>query len=244
MSLAFAAVLVLLSGCGGEDNKDGSRGDKDGPPIKVTAEQLSKDFVDDHKAATQKYGVKMLEVEGTVVGITPSEGVVNLEGTKRQDNFPMPVACQLRPAKSQQVVTLSKGQKVKVVGRISSTSTVTGVRLGDCDLTELTPSTLTTISAKDLTAAFKANKEDAEKKYKGKELIVEGKVADKKPPVNNVWILTLEAPGDLIVQCRMEGNADFEGVKKGDDVRIRCKFDFFSTGKFLILGDCYVLKAK
>src|SRR5262249_11939786 len=150
----------------------------------------------------------------------------------------------LRPEKSEQVVTLSRGQKVKVVGHITSTSSVAGVTLGDCELTELTPSTLITISATDLTAAFKDNKGDAEKKYKGKDLVVEGKVVDKAAETN-VWTVKLVGAAGVFVLCRMS-KANFERVDKGDNVRVRGEVEFFQ-GDLLVLGglgDCYVLKAK
>lgn len=245
MPLSLAALLAaLLPGCGGGNKNDSPGGDRGGPPIKVTAEQLSKDFVADHRAAGQKYGVRMLEVEGTVVGINGPERVVRLEGTRRADNFPMPVSCKLSLARGEQVVKLSKGQKVKVVGHITSTSTVAGVNLGDCDLIELTPSTVITIKANDLAATFAADPKEAENKYKGKEMIVEGKVTDKKSQGNNDWVLSLEAAGGLVVTCRIDGQADVARLNKGDAVRVRCVYETLSVGKFLVLGDAYVLKGK
>jgi hypothetical protein len=109
---------------------------------------------------------------------------------------------------------------VQVVGRFDEFGR--SVILSNCDFTELSPSTVTRISAKELTAAYAKDPEGAAKKYEGKEVIVEGEVVDlgTTPGANSA---TLAGEEGWRVGCaiRIPFGAAAGELKKGAQARIR-----------------------
>lgn len=153
----------------------------------VKAQDLTKEADADRKAATAKFDDKIIEVSGTVFRSEPApfggQWFTYLRGHDIPNDFfgCKQVDCQFAPdspfhAKAE---LLSKGQEVKIRGKFYGIFDY-GIRLDKCELVEAGPDPIIKIAAPELTAAYAADAAAADKKYKGKQLIVDGVVADLK----------------------------------------------------------------
>jgi len=255
MVLALFAVTLLLSGCGkegkdstpgdGKKGGDGGTPNAQGTPITVNAKQLAKDYATDAKAADAKYKDKMLETEGIVNVVVRDTGKVHVSllGHKKKetDIIGLDVHCVMAPATWDKAVLLGKGQKVKVTGKAAGSNPL-AVYLMDCTLTELSENPTLKVTAEELSEAFAKDRDTAEKKYKDKEVIVEGKVADlvKK---DNFGYAKLAGKDTVRVSCTIVDAKEFAALKKGDQVRIKGDCTLFFDNE-VDISSAWVLKNK
>jgi hypothetical protein len=88
------------------------------PAIRVSAEQLTKDYVADEKAADAGYKDKYLLVDGTVVQLKEKGSVhhVILEGHDEKSPTPVRVSAAYAADRKEEFAHLKKGSKVKIKG--------------------------------------------------------------------------------------------------------------------------------
>ena len=205
-----------------------------GKVAKVTAEQLPKEFADDKKAAEKKYPMNLIvEVEGEVkkaekLAVTET-WAVHLEGfEKGKGLFTKIVDCQFEPkTKSfQKAKELVPDQKVKIRGKFYSAFEY-GQRLVDCELVEVGPDPAIKVTASQLSKDFATDRKAAETKYKDKQVLLEGVVAQPVGPKSKFFIV-LENSGEkgapaVHVEFGFTQTVEklFSQLKKGQKVTVR-----------------------
>jgi hypothetical protein len=255
--LALAAAVLVSAGCGGNRTTGGPSGTDNGgtsatdrggtsgaPAVAVKADELAKAYADDAKAAEAKYKDKSLAVEGIVSNanqvVTPGKIVLNGYKKSPKDVVGMDVYCTVKPDQLDKAVLLSKGQKVKVTGRSPAANSL-GVYLQDCDVTALGPSTTLEVTAEQLTGEYAKDKDAADKKYREKEVIVSGKVADLTKE-RGFQFAKLAGVSPWVVSCTISAD-DFGQLHKGDQVRIKGDCSVAHDNQVGV-NTAFVLKAK
>jgi hypothetical protein len=205
-----------------------------GKVAKVTAEQLTKEFADDKKGAEKKYPMNLIvEVEGEVKKSEklPSGDTwaVHLEGfEKGKGLFTKVVDCEFgAKAKSyKKAQELVPDQKVKIRGKFYSAFEY-GQRLVDCELVEVGPDPAIKVTAAQLSKDFAADRKAAATKYKDKQVLLEGVVAQPVGPKAKYYVV-LENSGEkgapaVHVEFGFTQTAEklFSQLKKGQKVTVR-----------------------
>jgi hypothetical protein len=219
-------LAILVLGCSGSAPKSGT-GDKSGPqPTKpegpqakrFTAEEFGKAWNADKDGMEEKYGSAPIEVAGTVDSFS-----INLSGNPF---MVIPCAPDKRPSIS--VVTTQKepwavvglGQQVVVRGKLSK-ETFDIPYLKEAEFVNPGLNTSVTLKAADLVAEVVKNRKAAAEKYRGKGVIVAGKVVrhddDKKRKVY------LDGGNKKLIECRMvevDGPGLGTALEVGKEVRV------------------------
>jgi hypothetical protein len=227
------------------------------PAATIKAEDVPKEFKDTQTAETSKYKDEFLAIEGVVEEV-PAIGSKNrLSVGSPQEPGKGIVICDMSPEAGVSVLGLGKGQKVKVVGKL----TVAGgglLFLNDCTYTEQGPNPTTRVTAKDLGAEFaKDDGQAATKKYASpqpfhdKELFVEGVVKDVGPP-KGPWFSTFSLAVELdagmqeplVCAISMLGQDAARQLKPGDRVVMKGNyFTYSADGKnYPSLTNAWVVK--
>lgn len=222
------------------------------PDFKLTAEALVKEVIKDEKAAVKKYKGKVVELEGTVqfANKLVSDRAILINGAKRnpKDVVELNVICNSTPARLESAWWFGKGQKIKVVGKLTIANDL-GVSLTDCTFTQIKPSPTLKVTAKQLTADFVKDEEAAGKKYLidaliPKEIIVEGVVGQLMKTKDDLFLVELTGTAAHTVRCVID-QKEWKTLKKGDQVTIKgdCS-GFDSKEKYANVISAFVLKKK
>jgi hypothetical protein len=243
--IAAALLAVLALGCSGGNqsgstDKDAKRdADKKGtdgttpnktakPDYTVTAEEFSREFLKDDKAADRKYKGKVVAVTGEVFGVHPREGgkevLVQLKGAKKVETDIVPNLVQflLDPESTKAGLELSKGQKVQITATYELWLVV-AANLNKGSLKELSKSELVSIAAADLAGEVAGNPGAAATKYAGKDVIVAGELADVTLDKDSgSTFARFKGDGKTPVLVIL-GDNDARLLRKGQSVRLRAE---------------------
>jgi hypothetical protein len=258
----IAGCLAFAAGCGGPGSSPpaGTAPGKgpgtpaaavDKPEVKTTAEGLAKEVLADEKAAGGKYKDKVVELEGAVEFANAVIGdgrMFHLAGAKKKptDVVGLNLFCVPAAADKDKVWWLGKGQKVKVVGRVTGV-TSSGVYLDQCTVTELEPSPTPRVTAEQLTGEFGKDEAAAKAKYLTKEgypkeVIVEGTVAGLATTKDGFYSVNLAGKEGLAVSCTVNKEA-YEGLKQGDKVTMKGDVSgLYKDRKAVLVNTAFVLK--
>jgi phage FluMu protein Com len=107
----------------------------------VTADGITQEFLDDFKAAEEKYKDKLIEVTGNLASIKEKRTLM-LPGAKKKGKegelpIPMFVMCTLEDAELSKIPKLQNAKQVKVRGRISHSTERLFVGVTDCKVLEI-----------------------------------------------------------------------------------------------------------
>jgi hypothetical protein len=197
-------------------------------PLPVTAVALTKEFETAFDDATKKYAEQSLVVEGVV----DDPNLKGADGRARVtlDGFKAPyfVDCWLTPTPQAVVSKLSKGQKVKVVGKFAKASKLY-ITLTDCKVVEFGPDAVVSISAAQLTEEFSKDREATNEKYADKTLVVEGVVVQVEfEPGKGKRSAYLEGndekadkPVRVIAEFHIESQEELSSLKVGQKVKVK-----------------------
>lgn len=235
--------LLLTAGCGTTENPKGAPSESTAPT--KTAEAFAKEVLETGEAAaTEKYKGKTLELEGVVdwANETVSKAVF-LRGTRTDAGHPVPIHCFPATAEREPAMSLGKGQKVKVVGRVTILEPRgAGLKLEECKFTELTPSPVSKVTAEELTQAYRTDESAAKKKYQDiepkSEILVEGTIQD--PRASGKIVLAGDA--DFKVICEVDRDT-LQAAVKGQKVIVKGTVSHFDKGgKAVNLQSAFILK--
>ncbi len=240
----FLLACVLL-GCGSGSTtksvtatvtqaKDPGPAVKDLPVVAVTDGELSKEWKADRGTVEKKYAGKRVEVSGTVWMVSNNNAtgfpMVMLEGDMNPKEptsiYSQGIQCTFPEADANKIAELGKGQKMKVRAVLGKQYGAC-IGLPDCELVETGPSTVIKATVDQLVADYKADREEARKKYDEKSIRVEAPVGDLKWEDDKRVTFTLEgkAGAKLDVLCECDINEKLrpalKAVKKGDTVKIQ-----------------------
>ncbi len=84
------------------------------PKLKVTAQEILKDFEDDEALANKKYVDNLILVKGVITNISYENGIsiITLNGENDLAN----IICHILPEANQDVLRLKKGEQITVKG--------------------------------------------------------------------------------------------------------------------------------
>jgi tRNA_anti-like len=197
----------------------------------VTAEDLMREFKNDQQAATKKYKDRVVEIAGTLddphLGDPSSNPYVTFV-----TNHQGVLGCFLPAADGPRTNNLTVGQKLKVKGVLRYVGSTT-VSVGDCEILEIGPDPALAVTAAELAKAYADDVVTAEKRFKGRQLLVQGVVKevilkgnDKVP--NPVVILegTRGKEGKALCvwsDAHYARGRDFEKLRKGQTIKVKGK---------------------
>jgi hypothetical protein len=225
-TLPVGLLIFALAATKGDGGKSPtSVQDAKKPELAVTAVAMAEEFVADPVAADAKYKGKLVEITGQYGTELASRRVLYLAGAKQKDGKPCWVRCWVvaEVVKSQRLLQLAPGQKLKVVGRYNKMDQGE-IEIRDCTLTELEASNLKPVASTALAKEFEADQKATRKKYEKREVIVSGPILEfnkndagygrlKLAGTDKIHVGALVDPSDLQY---LEKN-----FKKGDTVIIR-----------------------
>ncbi|HXG09299.1 MAG TPA: hypothetical protein VNK04_05875 [Gemmataceae bacterium] len=181
-----ALATAALSGCGFIEGPNAGRpidgrGSRDRRPVLfVTAEQMARDYAASRQAADVKYRGKYLQVAGVVDRVRTnslgerSVALVGFTENRSDDPVVKEIRCIFLPTHDDRTLDLTRGQEVKIVGRCEGEGTSIDIEIVDCELEEVGPDPSITVTAEQLTRAYAQSKEQADQKYSGRQLVIEG----------------------------------------------------------------------
>jgi hypothetical protein len=177
----FVGLLVLsaiaAAGCNAQA--------KPLPVAVVSAEALAQEWKANQKATLVKYTGKRLEVSGVVYRAgsdnAANQPVIYLNEKDADKLTWAPVKCLLPEQGTRQAAQLCPGQTVKLRGSLVDLTPDAPV-LDDCEFLATGSSPAVTVSPEELAREYKADKEKAEKKYRGKWAVVAGTVTGIEHP--------------------------------------------------------------
>jgi hypothetical protein len=222
------------------------------PVVAVSAEDLFKEYKADRNATNKKYHGKLVEVSGPVDS-AGSDNVhelplVYLRATDKKGTLDW-IECYFAATDEQPVNRLCKDQPVKIRGAIREDWIGLGVPLFNCTVVEQGPDPAIPISAVQLTKEYAADKEAADKKYDKKILIIDGVVAEVKPPddEHKYYRILLEgfdekAEQPLRVQANCQCAASkrlaalYATVKKGQTLKLKGGAYYIGFGDMKYVG--------
>jgi phage FluMu protein Com len=219
--------------------KDGQWGAKDvgkpqGIAFTITAEQISKEFIDNEAACKKKYDNKKVEVTGEVSQFT-RRGYFLLKGVEQAPGKRVDPSVGTASDDKEWTIRIAKGQKVKLI------STVFFRQAGMIELTLsklLDPSqpTLIEMSADAFVKELDANQAVAEAKYKGKDVLLSG-VIDK---VDN-FSVHLKSPSKRTINFGLDGGDEkSKDVKVGQQVELRGEVSIIGEGGVVLIRGAVV----
>lgn len=178
-----------------------------GPQIfKLTPEQYSKEFQADQAATIERYRNGLVELSGTVEDVNMNfagDVFVALragEPTAETKTAPAttPVV-QCYTAEPEPWAKIARGQEATLRG---SGGYLPGLpNIEKATIVSAGPSTAVNLSATELASDYTKGRDALLAKYKGKTLVVSGKVAEKKGDLAGATILFLEGDGPTRVRC-------------------------------------------
>jgi hypothetical protein len=223
------------------------------PAFRVSATALAQEAIADPKAAEAKYRGQLIEVDGRIDlanRVIGDSRMVSLIGARTgPDNvFSVDVMCLSVPNHRAQMWWLGKGEKVKVIGRVTNISPK-AVYLDECTFTEQEPNPTVTLSAEQLAGEFAQNASAATKKYQpvlgekyGKEVIVTGTVADRIKTRDGFYIAQLAGAARITVNCQLP-KEEWQSLQRGEKVTIKGDYAKFAAQEnAVVINNAFLLK--
>lgn len=220
----------------------------DHPPARVaTAEEFVKESVANPEATLAKYKGKRIALTGQVSTANPtysSFGISLAAGRLKPDEPSSGVfaTCAIPDSRLDASWLLASGQKVKVVGILKAVAK-SDIELIQCQITELEPNPLRTVTPAELAKAFAGNEADAVKKYGSgmdrKEFLMEVVVPAAKDASNPKAIIFNDA-GGTPVKIQFE-QRDVKRLKAGDKIFVKAECYGLQTGDKTVLLFAWVL---
>jgi hypothetical protein len=259
-----AAVAVLLCCCGGgigawllRDSfgggavaRNGDKKPRDTEPVKdppkkndaaMTAAAFLEEFIDNEKAAAAKYQGKVVEVTAEVAGVYSPHSFQVKDAEKKVAKQVMTcgMICLARPDAPGPIGRLGVGQRVKVVGKFKESQALM-VYLQDCQVTELEPSKLVTISAENLARDFEADFVAAQKRYRDIDMAVAGTVTKvEMTKSQRRTVITLKGGARMPVTVEVNELAD---VPIGGRVEIRARINGLPSERVALKSICFLAR--
>ena len=210
--------------------------------IKVDATTLIEDYRNNEVAADAKYKGKEVEVIGEVERVSSNFGKVSvtLGGM-------VGVACYFSKANEAEAGSLSKGQTVSILGMVDGK--MMGVNLKECKLagnnsssnpagavdgTPQSGSKTVECTAEEIDNAYEANEVKADSTYKGKTVVIRGRVAGISKDLFEKIYIELKGHSEFLgVQCYISPNAQAKtaDLSSGSEVKLRGKV----KGKMMVV---------
>ena len=185
------------------------------PMITLTATALYNAYENNEVAADSKYKGKNVLISGTIKNIGKDildKPYITLGGS----GF-LGVQCFFEKSNVDQLMSLSKGQRIKVIGVVSGK--VINVQVKDCSL----PSAKFTLTADELYNAYETNEVAADNKYKGEFVLISGTIEGmSKNLFGNSYIALETGKMSSNVKCFFEKGKESElaWLSKGERVRV------------------------
>lgn len=194
------------------------------PDLKVTAEALMKEVAADPKAASTKYMGKVIAVSGTVSSVDGpyTKNILTLNAGKKKptDIGGLFVDGKLAEGQLEKARLLGIGQKVEMTGEVTKVE-ADRVTLGSATVGGADKSSLPTVTAKDLAAAYAKDLTAAGKKYGDlqtpRDVLLTGTVREVKDAGYGRKNVFLDGSGKLSVRLSLPAE-EAAGLKKGDTV--------------------------
>jgi hypothetical protein len=206
----LGAALILWSGCGKHD--DGKPGGADasasssggGHPIvfKVSPEDFAKEFMSNQQATQEKYHTGVIELTGTVAEVGANmagDSVVSLQAGSQKDQYGDLPVVQCVTTDPEPWGKLAKGQQATLRGDAGYLPLAPNLK--DCEIVPAGPTIALAVPSFQLAAEYGTEREKSKKLYQGKNLIVSGKVIEKKEDVAGAITLFLEGTAGIRVRC-------------------------------------------
>jgi hypothetical protein len=214
--------------------------------FRLTSQQLAKDYEIDKVAAAAKYTGKWVEVEGPMesVLVLPSGDVnIRLVGFEADPKKFSGHSVRGIPAAAdaEKLKSLTRGQMVKLKGKVERETAGMFVDLVPCELVSIGPDPAIRVTADQLTQDYARDAAAADRKYRDKWLLVEGTVAELKEDRAAADCVILEGAGKkdgkplrVSAAYPADRKKDFAALKKGDRVKIKgeCGGEFAGTISF------------
>lgn len=253
-SIREAVVLVGLTGCGlvevtAPRPVDDSPADRT-PAYVLTAERLASDYVNGRRSADARYLGRYVEVRGVVDRVTmstvghPRVTLVGCEDAELDDRVVKEVRCLFAPDQRERAAELLPRQRVMLRGRCEGETTSFAVELADCDVVEVGPDPALAVTVAQLARDYLANRAEADQKYKGQPLVVDGTFLELQADDLSATAAVLQAVDDnMEISLRVVGffgpdqKAVFEKVVRGQRIWIR------GEGRGLVDGVVFISHA-
>src|ERR1051326_5616934 len=191
------------------------------PKFKLTAEALAKELIDGKKTAAAKYKDAVIELSGTVMNTEAdpvSKGSIVEIGISGLEK----VTCMMVDPEPWSKVSI--GSKVKIKGKWLGRENVPLYDpLYGCVFVEVGPNPAIITTAEDLAREFAANKVEAEKKFDGKTVILEGEVVSTRHDKEQfLYHAVLKGEGGGVVNCWFAVNEGHTppDVKSGQRIKL------------------------
>jgi hypothetical protein len=229
----LAVLLVLgLLGCArtvttGDSKGSGDRDGKPGPgddsrrgqAAKLTGEEFAKEWLADKAGTAKKYADGPLEVTGTVdhFSVDLSGKAITLIpcGTGKDKSVLLNVATKTK----EPWAVVGPGQQVTVRGRLEK-QVFDIPYLQEAEFVDPGPNTSVTLKAADLAAEAARDRKATAEKYKGKGVIVVGKVVRRDEKKTTVF---LDGGDKKVIECRtylVDGPALGTPLEEGKEARV------------------------
>jgi len=211
------------------------------PDYSLSAADFGEEFAKDKNAAALKYKGKLIELNGVIdrlaVNLSEDPSVV-FKGAK--DDEGGNIRCFTTDRQPWR--NLVPGQKVKIQGEIADNPPF----LIRCVVVESGPMTATRVDAEELAKECEQNREQAEKKFGKKPLIISGEIVgmavEKSFNVDKASYLELKGDAKRKLWCHFYLKASqLEPLKVGQRVEIQAEF-FDTYEDSLRLRDCFVMR--
>jgi hypothetical protein len=207
--LRWAAIAMLLAGCNRREAVKPAAGaapvaasDAAGPRVfRLTPEAFFAEFKANPDAIHEKYQGGSLEIAGTVeeVGANlASNSVVSIRAGGEKDAIGLLPVVQCVMTDPEPWAKLARGQQATIRGDIGYLPFQANME--NCRIVASGPPTVLTVSASQLASEL-ADKDKFKKTYAGKNVIVTGKVVEKKADTAGAISLALEGVGGTDVHC-------------------------------------------
>jgi hypothetical protein len=214
--------------------------------FRLTSQLLARDYETDKVAAVAKYTGKWVEVEGPMESVLVLPlGDVNIRLVGFQADPKKFGGHSVRgipaAADAEKLKGLTRGQMVKLKGKVDRETAGMFVDLVPCELVSIGPDPAIRVTADQLTQDYARDAEAADRKYRDKWLLVEGIVAELKEDRAAADRVILEGAGKkdgkplrISAAYPADRKKDFAALKKGDRVKIKgeCGGEFAGTISF------------
>jgi len=217
----------------------------EGPATPVTAEQLAKEYKADVAKADAKYKDKVLLVDGPLsdILVNPLEVTVLLEGLPptKENQLGNSIMCNFKTANASDVWKLSRGQKVKIRGKLLGSSG-TFTTLTDCTLDSQEADPSMQAQASVFFNEFAKDAKAADEKYKDKQITLLSAVVESKEDAALVLVGPSKKGPALKVKATwpFDSRKQLDNLKVGSRVTVKGEYGGFSDG-VISLNRCWLV---
>jgi hypothetical protein len=140
------------------------------------------------------------------------------------------VRCTLRPDQRERARDLSRGQKVRLLGRCDgevSSFEISIIDLADGEVEWVGPDPAIPVTAMELTRSYAEDRPEAERKYNGRQLVIEGVFQELRDDLHRPVVVIAgyneqtQHPVRILAAFRPDQRAAFDKVTKGQTIRIK-----------------------